>query len=149
MFRHRRRRSAQPGREVSGVALAFDRTLEAVERAKASLVAAAPGRRGLRRPLAEALAGFEGGLAEARASLPGWRTDRLDDLWRTCTTSLDEAGRRAEHLRLEASPEGYEELAPFLVALLEPLDAFAVATDAVRQLGDSSRGRASWGSGTS
>jgi len=142
VFRRRRRPSVQPDPQATAVVLGFGRTLEAVERARASLVAAAPGRRGLRRPLAEALAGFEGALAEARASLPEWRADWLDDVWRACTASLDEAGRRAEHLRLEASPEGYEELAPVLAALLEPLDEFAVAAKRVRQLGDSSRGRA-------
>ena len=138
---HRWRRQPVPDPGASAAALAFGETLEAIDRAKASLIAAAPGRRGLRRPLAEALAGFEGALAEARASLPAWRIGPLEEESRNCVAALDEAGRRAEHLRLEASPEGYEELAPFLASLLEPLDSFEVAAARVRQFGDSSRGR--------
>jgi hypothetical protein len=109
---------------VVGVEAGFGRTLDAVERARASLVTAAPGRRGLRRPLAEALAGFESELAEARSSIGTWRVPTMEREWVACGAALDEAGRRAEHLRLEASPQGYEDLAPLLAELLDPLDAF-------------------------
>jgi hypothetical protein len=133
VFRRRRPTSVDP--EVAPAAAAFEVAFASVERARDSLLSAVPGRRGQRRPLAEALAGFESGLAEAARAMPGWRTARLEDGWRGCQAALAEATRRAEHLRLEASPEGYEALAPFLAALLEPLDAFEVAAATLRRLG--------------
>lgn len=109
--------------------------MEQVELAKASLVAAAPGQRGSGVELAEALFGFELGLAEASAAMPGWRSVEVDEDWWRCREALDEAARRAERLRLEGSPEGYEELAGVLADLLEPLEAFEVALARFRELG--------------
>ena len=85
--------------------------------------------------MAEAVAGFEGGLAEARSSMDGWRLASLSREWSECSHALDESLRRSERLRMEASPAGYEELAPILADLMGPLEAFERAVDAFRQPG--------------
>ncbi len=107
----------------------FRSTVALVERAKTEVVAAAPTGRGPGRPVAEALAAFEAFLAEARSTMPAWRSRPFDADWTACSRALDEAGRRAELLRLEGSPVGYEELYGVLGDLLEPLEAFGVARD--------------------
>jgi hypothetical protein len=114
---------------------AFRTTVDRMERAKASLVSAAPGQRGSDVPLAEALFGFELGLAEASAGMLAWRVPEVDEAWWRCREGLDEATRRAESLRLEGSPQGYEELAGVLADLLEPLQPFAEALQRFRELG--------------
>lgn len=106
-----------------------------MERAKASLLSAVPGRRGPGAPLAVALAGFEEGLREATAAMPSWRETVVQSAWRACASALEEASRRAEHLRLEATPQGYEELYVALGELLDPLEAFRSAAEARRNMG--------------
>jgi hypothetical protein len=133
VFRRRPRPSLDP--EAAAGAAAFRRTLDDVERAKQSLVAAVPRGRGAGVPLAEALAGFEVGLADARAASASWRSEAVEPEWRLCEDALTESERRAELLRLEASPEGYEELAPLLAELMEPLEAFEAALARFRGLG--------------
>ncbi len=134
----RRRRWARFGGQrdpalPAGAARAFSRALGAVEAAKARLVAAVPvsGRVG-GVPLAEALAGFEAGLAEARAAMSGWRHPPVEDVWSACDEGLAEAARRAERLRLEGSPGAYEELVADLDDLMAPLASFAAAVAAIR-----------------
>lgn len=107
----------------------FRSTVTLVERAKTELAAVAPTGRGPGRQVAEALAAFEACLAEARASMTAWRSRLIDADWRACSRALEEAGRRAELLRLEGSPAGYEELYGVLGDLLEPLEAFVAARD--------------------
>ncbi len=132
MFRRRRAPRTSANGPTAGLVEAFERTNGDVERARSSLVSAAPGRRGQRVPLAVALVGFEEALAQATESLDGWRSPEIDAEWVACSGALREARRRAEHLRLEASPQGYEELAPLLAALLEPLEAFDRAEASLR-----------------
>ena len=86
-------------------------------------------------PLAEALFGFELGLAEASTGMLAWRVPEVDETWWSCREGLDEAARRAEALRLEGSPDGYEELAGVLADLLDPLQPFAGALRRFRELG--------------
>lgn len=100
-----------------------------------SLAAAAPGGRGEGVPLAQALAEFEWGLAEAGRSMPEWRADEMEEAWQACSSALLEASRRAKALRLGEAPEGYEQLYTVLQELMEPLDPFAVALDRFRELG--------------
>jgi hypothetical protein len=109
--------------------------VEEVEAAKASLAAAAPGGRGQGVPLAQALAEFEWGLAEARRTLPSWRTAEVEEEWRASEAALRESFRRAEALRLGEVPQGYEQLYTVLQDLMEPLEALAPALDRFRQLG--------------
>ena len=106
--------------------------VDAVERATASLVAAVPRSGRLPGvPLAEALAGFEAGLADARHALDvlrGRPTDGADavalDRLGTCARALDEAGARAEAFRLGEPPRTYEELIAAIADLTDPLEAF-------------------------
>lgn len=114
---------------------AFEDVLRSVEEAKRALVAAVPRRRGGGTPVAESVAGFEAGLAEGRRRMDGWRMPAVDGEWAACADALGESLRRSERLRLEASPEGYEELAPILAELMEPLEAFERAMAALRHLG--------------
>ncbi len=118
----RRRRSVpQALRDAFG---GFRRTAERLEEAKAALFLGVPSGRAPRLPLAEALAAFESGLGEAAGLMPAWRSPEVSEPWDACSLALAEAGRRAARLRLEGSPTGYEELAPALEELLDPLDAF-------------------------
>jgi len=105
----------------------FLRVVDAVDRAGRALVSAAPRGRPSPVPLAEALAGFESALAEAAedvAELPAIASEHAT-AWAACAEGIAEAQRRAERLRLEANPEGYEALIREFDRLLEPLDAVA------------------------
>jgi hypothetical protein len=118
------------------VALAgYRRSVREVEAAKASLAAAAPGGRGQGVPLAQALAEFEWGLAEAGRAMNSWRTAQVEEEWQACSAALREAAGRAEALRLGQIPQGYEQLYTVLQDLMEPLEAFAAASDRFRGLG--------------
>jgi hypothetical protein len=114
---------------------AFRAALASVEDARAALAAAAPAGRGAGLPLAEAIMGFEAGLLAARERMAGWRVPAVSSEWDGCRRALEEAGRRAERLRLGTEPDGYEQLYGALGDLLEPLDAFARARDRFQELG--------------
>ena len=121
--------------ELRSALEAFGRARTSVEEAKATLLLGIPSGRGARLPLAEALSGFELLLREAADGMPAWSRPEVMVEWRSCGQALEEAGRRAERLRLEPPPPGYEELAPALGELLEPLGAFDVAADRFREVG--------------
>jgi hypothetical protein len=108
---------------------------ERVEEAKETLVLGVPSGRAPRLPLAEALAGFESGIAEAQAEMGGWRIASLEAEWEACSNALREAAGRADRLRRGGGPEAYEQLAPVLDELLDPLGAFAEAGRRFRELG--------------
>lgn len=126
MFRRRRSRPSVPP-ALDAAYAAFQRVAGAVEGAKASLVAAAPTGRPARVSPAEALAGFEEGLRGAGEAMEGWRSAGASGVWTDCAEALAEAARRAERLRLEGSPQGYEELVVEIERLLDPLEAFGRA----------------------
>ncbi len=106
-----------------------------IDRAKDSLTAAVPGTRVPGRPLADAVLGFEDGLAEARAGMAAWRAPEVEAEWRACDDALSEAGSRAENLRLDAdTPIGFEALIGAIGDLLEPLDRFEAAGERFRAL---------------
>ena len=132
-------RRKKPGPNVDGdlhdAFVRFRQTVAAVEAAKESLAAAAPRGRSAGVPLAEALAGFEQGLRDASASMPGWRRAAVEKVWGSCRRALDEASRRAERFRVGQAPEGYEALYGELGDLMEPLDAFAATLERFHELG--------------
>ncbi len=107
---------------------AFLPVLRLVEAARAALASAAPTGRPARVSVAEALLGFEQGLREAASAMPGWRGVDTEAVWVRCRAGLDEAASRAERLRLEGSPEGYEQLVAAIDRLFEPLEAFEDAS---------------------
>lgn len=109
--------------------------VDTVEEAKNGLSAAAPGGRSAGIPLAEALAAFEQGLRDASASMPAWRRPEVAEVWTACQEGLQEAGGRAECLRLGDAPDGYEQLYGELGDLMEPLDSFIRAVERFRELG--------------
>jgi hypothetical protein len=121
----RNRRARAP--EAAGAAERFAVAIGLVERARSILLLAVPSGRAPRVALAEALAGFELELATAADAMESWRGPEAEDEWQACSQALLEASRRAERLRLEGNPEGYEALAPVLEELLEPLSAFDLA----------------------
>jgi hypothetical protein len=132
----RRRRSAsRVSDDVADARRVFEDVVGSVEDAKRALVAAVPRGRGAGTPLAEAVAGFESGLRHARERMNDWRVGAVEDQWTACRDALGESLRRSERLRLDASPEGYEELAPIMAELMEPLEAFERAVDAFDHLG--------------
>jgi hypothetical protein len=96
--------------------------VEQVDQAKEALLTAVPRGRGPGAPIAEALASFEEYLRAARGSLER-RPPAAEAEGRALTVAIDESLRRAEALRLDASPEGYEELYALLGEILDPLDA--------------------------
>ena len=132
-----RRRAAhvEVSDELRRAAPAFRSTVEAVEGAKAALASAAPRGRSVGTPLAEALAGFEDGVRRARSLLPSWRVPEVAGEWEECRGALEQSADRAERLRLEKTPDGYEELYRELGDIIEPLDAFAGALGAFSRLG--------------
>lgn len=134
-MRSRRRDRASTDPDLARAFGEFRAVLRDVDRAQASLVAAAPSRRGEGAPLAEALAGFEEALAAARSGMAGWRVEAVEDDWARCAGALEEAGRRAERVRLQAAPQGYEEVAALLADVLDPLEEFAGAVERFRALG--------------
>src|SRR5204863_7092702 len=92
-----RRRGAPPANaQLHAAASAFREALEAVESAKASLVRAVRAGRAPGVPLAEALAGFEEGLAETAARMPAWRNPEIEWEWVACSAGLVAARNRAE-----------------------------------------------------
>jgi hypothetical protein len=105
-----------------------------VEEAKGSLAAAAPSGRAAGVPLAEAIAAFEEGLSSASKTMPQWREGGLEEAWTACQAGLAEAGRRAEELRVEAAPGGYEALYGTLGDIMDPLDE--VFSSALRRFGE-------------
>jgi hypothetical protein len=113
--------SAGMGRGVNVEVL---RAVEEVERAKGALVSAAPRGRSAGVPLAEALAGFEAHLRDARSLVAkageGWRDADRD----ACERAIDEALQVARWLRMDASPGGYETLYPILADAMRPLEVF-------------------------
>jgi hypothetical protein len=134
MFRaSRKRRSAAERRpELSEALQRLRMTAGVVDRAKEALLTAVPRGRGAGAPIAEALASFEEHLREARGSLEAWPP--MSEAERPVFAgAIDESLRRAEALRLEASPQGYEELYALLGQILDPLDALAEAAERVRR----------------
>jgi hypothetical protein len=115
---------------------AFASTLAAVEGAKAALVSSVRAGRAPGAPLAEALAGYESGLAGADTSMPLWHIPEVSDVWERCRTGLTEARRRAERLRIAGEPPAiYEDLIAALEDLMDPLDPFEDASRSFRDLG--------------
>ena len=107
-----------------GMNVAVLRAIEEVERAKAALVAAAPRGRSAGVPLAEALAGFEAHLRDAR-SLVAKDGESFGDADRdACERAIDEALKVAQWLRMDARPGGYETLYPILADAMRPLEVF-------------------------
>jgi hypothetical protein len=106
-----------------------------VDEAKATLLLGVPSGRSARIPLAEALAGFEQGLRDARAGMASWRMGAVEAEWTACSKALDRAAERAERLRLEVPTDAYGELVSLLDGLLDPLDAFWAAASKFRSLG--------------
>jgi hypothetical protein len=105
--------------------------LEAVERAKEAAVSAVPDRRGRARPLAVALFEFEQHAREAQALLEGWAED--EGRRPECASGLAASLHRAEELRLTAPELDYEGLVATLAELIDPLDVFRDAAEALRR----------------
>lgn len=103
--------------------------LGAVERAKEAAVSAVPDRRGRARPLADAVFEFEDELRDAAALLAGWAGDGPQR--GLCEAAVAESLRRAEALRMEAPALTYEDLVARLAQLIDPLEAFGDAAEAV------------------
>jgi hypothetical protein len=103
---------------------AFAIALRNVDDAREALLGAVPTRRGPGMPLAESLATFEQGLAFARDVLSERLPGAPDEQRRACLAAIDESLRRAVRLRLEQSPDGYQELYVLLGDILDPLEMF-------------------------
>ncbi|HEY7283251.1 MAG TPA: hypothetical protein VID47_16840 [Actinomycetota bacterium] len=128
-----RRRRIPP--ELEDANVAFEETLARVERAKEALVSAVPSARAPGRPLADALADYEDGLAQAKGTMPAWRRPQIESEWTACDGALRDAVSAAERFRLE-TPEDlpFDALMFALQDLMVPLDAFEAAAHAWRRL---------------
>ena len=114
----------------------FGSTVACVEDAKAALVSSVRAGRAPGAPLADALAGFESGLAEADALMSSWHVAEVEEVWERCAAGLADAQARAEAFRTTGDPpEIYEELIAALEDLMDPLDPFEDAARAWRDLG--------------
>jgi exonuclease VII small subunit len=111
---------------------AFSEVVERLEDGKMALVSAVPTARADGTPLAEALHAFEDALRQARDAMHQWRSVETESTWWACSAALDEAGRRAERLRLEAPSLDYEGLVMTLGDLIAPLEVFADAARRIR-----------------
>jgi hypothetical protein len=120
--------------ELEEAHTAFLATLAHVERAKEGLVAAVPSARAPGRPLAEALADYEHGLAEAGRAMPGWRLPDVEAEWAACEGGLAEAVAGAGRFRLETPEMPFDALMFALQDLMVPLESFEVADRAWRKL---------------
>ncbi len=115
---------------------AFASTLTRIEDAKAALVSSVRAGRAPGAPLAEALAGFESGLADADALMRSWRVADVEEVWERCAAGLAEARTGAEAFRTAGEPPAiYEELIAALEDLMDPLEPFEDAASAWRNLG--------------
>ncbi len=127
------RRRKRADFEQTPASAPFRRVLAQVEEAKATLLLGIPSGRSPRLPMAEALMGFEQGLAAARSEMDRWRTPQVETAWVACDEALRVALARAERLRLQAPSDAYEDLVPILDGLLDPLDAFPAAAEMMRR----------------
>ena len=127
-----KRRQIPP--ELEEAHAVFESTLSLVERAKEDLVSSVPSARAPGRPLAEALADYEEGLAAAKAGMAGWRRGETEAPWAACDAGLDEAVELAERFRLETPELPFDALMFAMQDLMVPLDAFESAARAWRKL---------------
>lgn len=73
-------------------------------------------------------------IADAREWMPVWRLEPLEEDWRGCVASLDEALAATDELdSVAASTNELEELLEAVHDVIEPLDAFADAERAWRR----------------
>ena len=120
--------------ELEEAHAAFEATLGRVERAKEALVSTVPSARAPGRPLAEALADYEDGLADARREMPGWRREETEQEWGACDRGLAEAVTLAERFRLSTPELPFDALMFALQDLMVPLEAFEAAVGGWRRL---------------
>jgi hypothetical protein len=120
--------------DLVGTFAAFLAAVEPVERAKRWVVGGVPTGRSAGLPLAEALAGFEEELRDARRRMPSWRAELVESEWAACSAALDESLHLAESLRLEAPALGFEALVAAVADLIAPLEAFERAEERFRDL---------------
>ena len=115
---------------------AFREVLDRIEPAKVALTEVMPTTRMPGRPLPDALAEFEDGIARAVELMPAWRVAEVESEWAGCERGLADALARARRLREEA-PElgGFEGLIWAVEGLLDPLEVFGVAAQRFRRLG--------------
>ncbi len=97
-----RRKRTTP--EVQASFDAFRDVLVHLEPAKAALTDVMPTTRMPGRPLPDALAEFEEGLARSEERMPAWRTPELEPEWLACEQGLADAMSRARRFR-EDAPE--------------------------------------------
>ena len=129
----RRKRTTPEGQAAFD---AFRDLLQHLEPAKAALTDVMPTTRMPGRPLPDALAEFEEGLARSEERMPAWRTPELEPEWLACEQGLADAMGRARRFR-EDAPElgGFEGLIWAVEELMAPLDVFATAAERFRELG--------------
>ncbi len=130
----RKRSPTDPPPEASQAILALAGATRSADRAKEALLAAVPHGRGPGAPVAESLAAFEEHLALARRSLAEWPRATAEPERRAASAAIDESLRRAEGLRLNASPEGYDQLYALLGDALDPLDALGDVAERLEEM---------------
>ncbi len=131
MFRRRRELPA----DLRAAEHAFHAVLDLVEPAKAGMADVLPSTRMPGRPFGHALAEFVQRLEEAKHAMISWPDGALQRSREGCDASLQEALDRAHRISSEgAEVEGFEALLWLVESLLDPLEPFAEAELAFRDL---------------
>jgi hypothetical protein len=126
------RRAIPP--DLAAAERAFHRVLDALEPAKRALTDAMPGTRLPGAPLPGAVAAFLEGVDAAERGMAAWRRPELDPVWTACEAGLRAARTRAEALAHGGEIAGFEGMLVAVSSLLDPLDPFADAERAFRDL---------------
>lgn len=128
----RRRRAHDP--EIARARRAFARLAEHVDAAQRGLLAAVPTYWDPGVPLAQALADFEGNLREAERLMPEWRLPATEESWTRCAHAIRIAKGEAQRLRLDPDDLTFEQLNVRIGDVVAPLESFADAERALRDL---------------
>ena len=107
---------------------AFLDCAEVIEGGRRILLAALPTGRVEPAPIAVGTEAVRRALVDARAWMPSWRLDDLEEDWQACARALEAAERGVDDVeRVAASTRELEELLESVQDVIEPLDTFADA----------------------
>lgn len=107
---------------------AFLDCAEVVEAGRRILLGTLPTGRVEPAPIAVGIDAMRRSVEDARAWMPRWHLDELDEEWRDCQRGLDAAEASLEEVAEVAASTGeLEELLEAFQGVIDPLDAFADA----------------------
>lgn len=121
--------------DLAGPWEAFTAQAERVEQVRRALLSCLPVGRVTPAPVALGLDLLRDELAAVAAAMPSWRAPPVEDQWRRCRASLDQAVAAVPTAAEVAASTGeLEELLGAVAEVVEPLDAWAEAERRWRSL---------------